>query len=647
MTGTGGANSRIDAAHSACVLIGVDAYTQLAPLRAVKNNLTRLKETLTDPDVWGVPGELCQVVSNPGSQQELIAPIRKAASAARGTLIVYYAGHGFIDPSDGALYLTLPDTEPGEIDGAVPYEWLRRAIRDNGSARRRIVVLDCCYSGKALDGGMSAVENLQAAALMEDVEGSYVATSCAKTRLALSPRGEECTAFTGELVKVLAEGDPDGPEELTLDMVFGRVRARLKEKRRPLPQVQNQNGVGSLPFVKNRQWSASAATPPPPASGPTPAGRKRWSCLLAVAAVTAVAATVAVQADPLAWWKDRKAAGPCSKGASLLSVSDALNRATELENLGANVDGLSAISLNAQGEAWVLADNKPGRLFRVRLGSPEHLAPEVLKIQTLKRGNGVPYSEGFDGEGLVVEKGGKTVLISSEADSTIRRFRLSDGRELGTLPVPAEWASVSAGGRAGGNRNLESLTTTTDGRYLYTGLEGPLVGDGDRAGRNRLRIQRYKGTPGGAYALDGQFAYEADAGAYLVDLVALGPDRLLALERSYASGLGNSIRVYEVSLAGAKNVTDVRYLAGEPPDSFVTEHRPLVLDLADCPAGDIEVPEGQTQPNPLLDNVEGMALDNRPTGGGGHRVLYLVSDNNSKKDQVTRVYAVKVKTSVR
>ena len=38
---TGKAEQPIDPARSACVLIGVDAYTELAPLRGVAKNLVK------------------------------------------------------------------------------------------------------------------------------------------------------------------------------------------------------------------------------------------------------------------------------------------------------------------------------------------------------------------------------------------------------------------------------------------------------------------------------------------------------------------------------------------------------------------------------------------------------------------------------
>ena len=77
-------------------------------------------------------------------------------------------------------------------------------------------------------------------------------------------------------------------------------------------------------------------------------------------------------------------------------------------------------------------------------------------------------------------------------------------------------------------------------------------------------------------------------------------------------------------------------LADAPERVFL--QRKLLFDLVNCP------PSGavakQPQPNPLLDNVEGLAL-----GGylpGGWRQLYLLSDDNNGATQITRFYSLAV-----
>ena len=191
---------------------------------------------------------------------------------------------------------------------------------------------------------------------------------------------------------------------------------------------------------------------------------------------------------------------------------------------------------------------------------------------------------------------------------------------------------------------IESLTVSQNGKYLYAGMEGPLARDGDTRGRNLLRIQRYRGTPGGEYKPDGQYAYRSSTGMYLAELTAVGNDRLLALERQFVEGLGNAIRVYSVPLAGARQVDDKKSLYDEPADTFLRAS--LLFDLAECPAGDPGVvPDSPPQRNPLHQNVEGMALG-APWPNGEHkgkRPLYLLADDNNSAKQITRVYALSVR----
>ncbi len=140
------------------------------------------------------------------------------------------------------------------------------------------------------------------------------------------------------------------------------------------------------------------------------------------------------------------------------------------------------------------------------------------------------------------------------------RFDLASGRQVGAdLPVPKEFKPWPAGGAQTG-RTIEALALSPDGRHLYAGMEASLSQDGDERGRNLPRIQRYKGTPGGSCVPDRQYAYRAADGLCLTELVAVGENELLALERQYAAGVGNAVRVQRLSLGGAQDVTGERAL---------------------------------------------------------------------------------------
>ncbi|WP_406170309.1 caspase family protein [Streptomyces sp. NBC_00996] len=237
-----------DPGASRAVLIGSSRFDHLEQLPAVANNLTALAEVLCLPTSWGLPPENCVVVSNPASNDEVMAELRSAAKQARDTLLVYYAGHGLINLQN-ALQLALPKSHQQRVESGLPYDYLRQAVLD-GPAERQVIVLDCCFGGLAL-GAMAGTPELVDQA---SVEGSYLLAAASETSYALAPPGETYTAFTGELLEVLRAGMPGGPELLELDAVYRHLRLSLGAKQRPMPQARNRNTSARLALGRNRAF---------------------------------------------------------------------------------------------------------------------------------------------------------------------------------------------------------------------------------------------------------------------------------------------------------------------------------------------------------------------------------------------------------
>ncbi|MGN9793851.1 caspase, EACC1-associated type [Streptomyces sp. OZ13] len=247
-----------DPSASAAVLIGTSSYLHLPQLSAVTTNLEDLASALKDSTVWGLPGAHTFTVAEPETPAGLLDPVYAAGERAQDTLLVYYCGHGLRDSESADLYLALVGSREGSGYTAVEYRHLRTAILAS-PARRKVVVLDCCFSGRAA----RTLSSPNALAAQAGIQGAYVLTASPKDHVALAPEGERHTAFTGELLHVLNEGLPDAPEMLDLETLYRAVDARLGSRNRPRPQRSQENDVGRLPMVRNRA-KASRTTPAGP-----------------------------------------------------------------------------------------------------------------------------------------------------------------------------------------------------------------------------------------------------------------------------------------------------------------------------------------------------------------------------------------------
>jgi hypothetical protein len=300
----------------------------------------------------------------------------------------------------------------------------------------------------------------------------------------------------------------------------------------------------------------------------------------------------------------------CSPHASLSSYSDALDKTTFA---GTSVGGLSALTLDARGRgrgrggaARALVDNQgttPGRVYDLDLDGRR--GPRITGVTFLEKADGTRYTgQTLDAEGLVELRDG-TFLVSSETEPSIKRFDRR-GRQIGELPVPAD-LRIAPAGKASTNLALEGLGLSPDGRDLWAAMEGPLAGDP----ADTRRLLHYTADRRGAWALAGQVLYTADPTLGISELQVVDGGQLLVLERGFAAGVGNTIRIYQAFLAGASDT--------------VPAAKTLLADLGACAP---------------LDNVEGMALGDRLPGG---RVeLALISDDNFSATQVTRLYRLAV-----
>lgn len=260
-----------DLSGTRAVLVGTSRYANMENLPSVRANLERLAELFRDESVLGLPVENVVVVADPESTAAVLDEIRMAAAAASDTLLVYYAGHGILDGGDDLL-LALPDTDPARPYTAIRFDDVRRQVQRTRPFADSVIILDCCYSGRAMAGAMGAYElDSDNLANRAAVEGSYLMVAAASPRIALAPPGETYTAFTGELIKILEEGIEGAPEWITVEQAFQHIRGELLAKARPVPAQRARNSGHRIVLSRNRWIGEPDARATAPATSVTAA----------------------------------------------------------------------------------------------------------------------------------------------------------------------------------------------------------------------------------------------------------------------------------------------------------------------------------------------------------------------------------------
>ncbi len=278
---------------------------------------------------------------------------------------------------------------------------------------------------------------------------------------------------------------------------------------------------------------------------------------------------------------------------------------TGLDFNGTEVGGLSGIAYDAsKGIYYSLSDDRsnknPARFYTLNIdlsdGKLNNGDITFNGVTTLQNADGKPFAEGsLDPEGIALTQEGN-LYISSEGDANnlinpfVNKFSLQ-GKQLSELPIPEKFQPTED--KTSGIRNnaaFESLTITPNQRYLYTATENALFQDGAAADveqESLSRIIKYDLTTGQPV---GEFVYEVGEVAQapdsetdfrtngLVELLATDNNgTLLALERSFTAGKGNTVKLYEVQTQGALDVSSQNNLINELNES---ENVPFEIDPA-------------------------------------------------------------------
>lgn len=342
------------------------------------------------------------------------------------------------------------------------------------------------------------------------------------------------------------------------------------------------------------------------------------------------------------------------------------------------VGGLSGIDRIGPGARFLaISDDRssspanPARFYElsldlaqfVRSAQPGMAGVSFHTVTTILTPEGQPFGNNqVDPESMRVDPRSGHLYWANEGqrnaaglqNPTVREMK-PDGTHVRSFAVPARYRPAGLGASDPGVRNnlaFESLALSPDGRTLYTATENALVQDGPPAtlaGGSSARILAFDVASGEAgkewiYPVDPVVMPPAQEGGFatngLVELLALGEEQFIAVERSFAAGAatpgvgpngrptGNSVRLYLVDARGATDVSAMDSIIGREVQPV---RKTLLLDLSTLRHDD---------GTPLAtDNIEGLSWgplwQGKPT-------LILVSDNNFSDTQFTQFIALAV-----
>ncbi len=329
---------------------------------------------------------------------------------------------------------------------------------------------------------------------------------------------------------------------------------------------------------------------------------------------------------------------------------------------GPQFGSVSGLAFDGQSGQWVAASDETvrARLAWMDITFGAAIAVTPLRFTFLRAGPDLAADAvvGLEPESLVVLPDGSfatTIEGYHDAQDVVHQAAVAFVARDGTvtqLVRPRAHFTIVAGDRTRGvrhNLGLESLTRTPDGR-LVSGMEQPLAQDGPMSSVARggvVRLLEFVERPGTGWTTGREWAYPLEPTAIapgydrpcedgqngLSDLLALGDDRWLALERACLLGLPgapayNPVRVFEVTTARADDVSALASLAGQ---QVRLVRKRLVLDVtAMLPRLARDAPIFATG-----SNFEALAAG--PAGPRGERTVVLMSDDNLRPTQTTAV----------
>ena len=139
--------------YALLVGVGKSAYPKWSLPVTVKD-VQAIRAILTDPNLCAYPDNeqhIRLIYDEAATRAAIVEGLawlkEQAAADSEAIAVVFYSGHGWLDPSTDRSNLIPHDVEPVDIAAsALPAQEFTNALREI-QAKRLLVMIDCCHAG--------------------------------------------------------------------------------------------------------------------------------------------------------------------------------------------------------------------------------------------------------------------------------------------------------------------------------------------------------------------------------------------------------------------------------------------------------------------------------------------------------------------
>ncbi|MBV9250277.1 MAG: caspase family protein, partial [Acetobacteraceae bacterium] len=201
---------------------GPDTLGRLKRLAFAESDAERFKAAISADHVGFSP-----IDPKGRGKEQIIKHFHEVALSSSDELLFYFAGHGYV--SLGDFYLVLDDTiQTDLLITALPWDDIKKILK-HSKARSKVVILDCCHAGEAVDHSFGAfrgdADRDAVEAVRQALAGSTasVLVACGRDGSARESASVGGGVLTSLVVRAL------GPDREKVDPSGGLSLSRLRD----------------------------------------------------------------------------------------------------------------------------------------------------------------------------------------------------------------------------------------------------------------------------------------------------------------------------------------------------------------------------------------------------------------------------------